>query len=142
MGKKDGSQEVGFAVSDSADGAVVVLVVGDEEGAVPEGFSLTGRSGWSLGLVTGAVGVGTGVMACVVPAMVVVDISSWLSSSCSDGIGRSFCFDASIDSPNSFRCQSMNVPLCALTSVSLTMIVQVPIPDSPLKCVSIYVRIS
>ena len=72
-------------------------------------------------------------MAWVVPAMVVVAMmSAWLSSSCSDGMGRRGCFEPSMDSPHNFRCQSMKVPLFAFTSVSLTITVQVPIPDSPL----------
>ena len=84
------------------------------------------------------VGVGTGVIACVVPAIVVVDdmILSWSSSSCSSGIGRRVCLLASIDSPQSLRCQSMNVPLCSLTMVSFTITVHVPMPDSPLRRIS------
>lgn len=128
-GKKEGSQDDGVVLS--AAGAMLVEV---GEDAASAGFSLTGRSGWSLGFSVGeAVGVGPGVMACVVPAMVVVAISSWLSSSCSDGMGRSCCLEASIDSPNNFRCQSTKVPLWALTSVSLTIIFHVPTPDSPLR---------
>lgn len=69
----------------------------------------------------------------VTAATVVVDIiSAWLSSSCSDGIGRRVALEASIDSPKSFRCQSVKVPLCSFTWLSFTMIVQVPMPDSPL----------
>ena len=72
------------------------------------------------------------------PAIVVVDemIWSWLSSSCASGMGRRVALLASIASPQSLRCQSMNVPLCSFTMVSLIITVQVPIPDSPLKNVS------
>lgn len=41
-----------------------------------------------------------------------------------------------MDSPQSLRCQSVKVPVCLLTMVSLTMMVQVPTPDSPLGKVS------
>ncbi len=79
------------------------------------------------------VGAATGVMDVVAPAIVVVEmISAWLSSSCSEGIGSKVAFDSSMDSPQSFKCQSTNVPLCSLTIESLTIIVQVPTPDSPL----------
>src|SRR2546423_9893724 len=40
-------------------------------------------------------------------------------------------------SPQRFSLQSRNLPVISLTCVSLTMMVQVPIPDSPLKPVRI-----
>ena len=131
VGKKDGSQELAELVA----GGVVEVVEGLVWSSVPVGLALTGRSGWSVGLpireVTGAVGT-----AVVVPAIVVVAISAWLSSSCSSGMGRRVALEASIDSPHNFRCQSTKVPLCSLIIVSLTITVQVPIPDSPLSIVS------
>lgn len=136
MGKNDGSHDDAVVV---ASGAAELVGVVFSSSVVPVGLVLTGRSGWSVGLDMRDVGVGSGVMAWVVPAMVVVEemILSWSSSSCSSGIGRRVCLSASIASPQSLRCQSMKVPLCSLTMVSLTIIVQVPTPDSPLGDISI-----
>lgn len=125
----------GVVVSDSA-GAVEVGEVNSS--SVPEGLELTGRSGWSDGTLgsssVGAAGlVGVDVAGDVTPAMVVVAMSAWLSSSCSVGIGSTIAFSASIDSPHNFRCQSVKVPLCSFTKASLTVMVQVPMPDSPLR---------
>lgn len=133
VGKKDGSQLDGEAVDEG-----VLLPVGVEMPEEPVG--LVGRSGWSVGLGGRAVdGWGAGVMDVVVPAIVVVEmISVWLSSSCSVGIGRRTAFEASIDSPHSFKCQSTNVPLFSFTTVSLTKTVHFPIPDSPLANVNLY----
>ena len=69
-----------------------------------EGLTFIGRSGWSVGLPGKTEAVGRGVTACVIPAMVVVEIiSAWLSSSCSLGMGRRTALEASIDSPHSFK---------------------------------------
>lgn len=128
MGKKDKSQLDGEGVDD---GVLVGVVT---EGAV----GLVGRSGWSVGLAGREVGCATGVMDVVVPAIVVVEMMSvWLSSSYSVGMGRSTALEASIDSPQSLRCQSTKVPVFSFTTLSLTRTVQVPIPDSPLENVSI-----
>lgn len=51
-------------------------------------------------------------MVVVEPATVVVEMMAvWLSSSCSVGIERRTVLEASIASPQSFRCQSTKVPL-------------------------------
>ena len=137
VGKKDGSQLELVVVAEEAGEVFVGLV---DSSSVPEGLGLVGRSGWSVGLVRREVGVVAMPTEVVAPTMVVVDvmIASWLSSSCSDGMGRRVDFEASIDSPQSLRCQSMKVPLCSFTCVSFTMIVHVPTPDSPLIVVSGY----
>lgn len=97
---------------------------------------LVGRSGWSVGLATMLdTAEVEATLDVVLPATVVVllMIASWSSSSWSDGMGKRVVFVASILSPHSLRCQSMKVPLNSFTTESLIMIVQVPIPDSPLK---------
>lgn len=136
VGRKDGSQDEAEVL---AEGAAVDVPVGVVSSAVvSEAVGLVGRSGWSVGLdMMDEVGDETETEV-VVPAMLVVlDITwSWLSSSSSVGMGRRVALEASIDSPKSLRCQSMKVPLFSFTIESLTMRVQVPIPDSPL----IYVR--
>jgi hypothetical protein len=139
VGKKDGSQLELLDVAEAAGEVLVGLVASS---SVPEGLGLVGRSGWSVGLVVSDVGVVASSMEVVAPRIVVVEvmISSWLSSSCSEGMGRRVDLEASIDSPQSLRCQSMKVPLLSFTCVSLTMIVQVPMPDSPLTIVSRYCR--
>ena len=133
MGKKDGSRLE--ALVDAAGALDEVGVFSSS--VVPVGFALTGRSGWSVGLVITPVCVLMGARVVVAPAIVVVEmIWSWLSSSESLGMGRRVAFEGSIASPQSLRCQSMNVPLNSFTIVSLTTMVQVPIPDSPLLSVS------
>lgn len=106
MGKKEGSQVDGLVVSAGA-----LVPVGLGVPWVLEGLELVGRSGWSVGFSAIADFVGPGLTAVLVAEMVVVSILSWSSSSWSVGIGSNFAFEASIDSPNSFRCQSINVPL-------------------------------
>lgn len=130
MGKKEGSQLegvlVGVEVSEGAE------EVGDASSSdVPVGFEFTGRSGWSLGLARAALEVGTETGVVEAPR-VVVAMTSWSSSSFSVGSGMSVVFLASMASPHSFKCQSMKVPVCSLTCVSLTMIVHLPTPSSPL----------
>lgn len=97
---------------------------------------LVGRSGWSVGLAMMLEAAEVeATLDVVLPATVVVllMIASWSLSSSSDGMGRRVVFVASILSPHSLRCQSMKVPLNSFTTESLIMIVQVPIPDSPLE---------
>jgi hypothetical protein len=96
---------------------------------------LVGRSGWSVGLTRMLVLDGAGSTAVVLAMIVVVLLAMalWSSSSSSDGSGNLTAFEASMLSPQSFRCQSVKVPLNSLTMVSLTTIVHVPIPDSPLN---------
>ena len=108
MGRKEGSQLEGLVVASG-----LLLEVGVfSSSVVPVGLAFTGRSGWSVGLAIRLVAVLTGANVVVAPAIVVVEITwSWLSSSCSEGIGRRVAFEASIASPQSLRCQSIKVPL-------------------------------
>lgn len=100
MGKKDGSHDDDALVL-AAGAEKLVEVEGADSSSVSEGLALMGRSGWSVGFAMMDVGAGTGARVWIVPTMVVVEemIWSWLSSSCSDGMGRSVCLEASIDSP-------------------------------------------
>jgi cobalamin synthase len=78
--------------------------------------------------------VGAGATGVVLAMIVVVllAIALWSSSSSSDGRGRRTALAGSILSPHNLRCQSVNVPLNSFMMVSLTTIVQVPTPFSPL----------
>ena len=141
MGKKEGKKppdtvcvvgmgEVGTTGADVA-GSVdvgVVAMSGVGVAGPSEGFCLIGRSMWSDGVGGRSVFGGPGSIFVVVTGAVAV---SWLSSLCS-GRGCSFWMEASMHSPHRFSLQSRNLPSNGFTLVSLTIIVQVPIPDSPL----------
>lgn len=137
MGKNEGKKladgdAVGAALSVEVVVAVVVDIV-DAPGAVGvasvvEGFSFTGRSTWSVGAGGGSV-----LLMPVSILTVATTASSMLwSSSCSSGSGWSDWDDPSIASPHRFSRQSINTPVYSLTSVSLTITVHLPMPDSPL----------
>lgn len=113
----------------AADKVEFDVAVGETE-LVVVGFAFTGRSIWSLGTEPGIpVSDEPGAMVVV---LTIADMTSWSSSSCSVGMGRSVCLEASMHSPHRLSFQSANVPLNSLTLVSLTMTVQLPMPDSPL----------
>lgn len=132
VGRKPGSQdEASVDAEGEADGETNSSPVPE---LVAEGLALMGRSGWSDGVAVatsaGTVCPGGGVT--VVGGTVVVEITSWSSSSSSVGKGRGLASLGSMDSPQSLRWKSVQVPLFSLTLVSFTMTVHLPRPDSPL----------
>ena len=85
VGKKPGRKLSGIVVTDDEGLAVEV---GEAEEVVL-GFALTGRSIWSLGTEPGTpVSDEPGDKVVV---LTIADITSWLSSSCSVGMGRRLC---------------------------------------------------
>ena len=97
--------------------------------ALPVGLTLTGRSMWSDGLAGRSLSAELGGTVAVETS---ADITVWLSSSVSSGIGSSFCDEGSMHSPQRVSFQSVKVPLCSLTLVSFTTTLHFPTPGSPL----------
>lgn len=111
-------------------GAEAEAEAGVSPGFCGVGFALTGRCWWSVGLAgRSPVSVGPGFMETKVGD---ADMTSWSSSSCSVGMGRSSWVDGSMHSPQRVSRQSVKEPLWSFTFVSLTTTDHLPMPDSPL----------
>ena len=115
-------------VVDSA--AVVVSAALVESACCGVGLALTGRSWWSVGFAGRSVSLEPGLTLTKVGEAV---MTSWSSSSCSVGRGRSSWIEGSMHSPQRVSFQSVKLPLCSFTFVSFTTTLHLPTPVSPLK---------
>src|SRR5262245_41426039 len=123
---KLGSQEIQLDVELLAGSAADVPLGVAVWLPVVVGLTLAGRSIWSVGFPGGKPVSAECTMVVVVAAMVVVPSKAWSLSSSSWGIGSFLAFAESIDSPQSFRCQSIHVPVLSFKFESLTTTVHLP----------------